>query len=107
MRQPFCLKLRGQYWYYRLNAESGLVEQDEEVWHATGCTDRDSAEWYATRGVEASLPEIAPYLHASGKVLNVGCGPGSTTIDVANRVRGGEVHEIGVSSNGRMFTSHC
>ncbi len=40
MRQPFYLKKRGRFWYYRLNRESGLASDNEENWRATGCTIR-------------------------------------------------------------------
>jgi hypothetical protein len=44
MRQPLYLKKQGRFWYYRLNSESGLVDQDEDTWRATGCTNRIAAE---------------------------------------------------------------
>ena len=46
MKKPFYLHLRGGVWYYRLNRESGLVDQDEHIWHSTGFTDRKDAENY-------------------------------------------------------------
>ena len=44
MRRPYYLIRRGEYWYYRLNRESGLVKSDGITWHTTGCTDRGDAE---------------------------------------------------------------
>ena len=46
MRKPFYLHQRGGVWYYRLNRESGLVDQDERIWHSTGFPDRKDAENY-------------------------------------------------------------
>jgi len=48
MRQPFYLKKRGHFWYYRLNRESGLVGGNEENWRATGCTVRQAAEAFVS-----------------------------------------------------------
>ena len=44
MKRPYYLIQRNGIWYYRLNKESGLVEQDEKTWHSTGCCDRQDAE---------------------------------------------------------------
>jgi len=46
MKKPFYLHLRSGVWYYRLNRESGLVDQDERIWHSTGFLDRKDAEDY-------------------------------------------------------------
>ena len=44
MRHPYYLIKRGEFWYYRLNRESGLVESDDVTWHSTGCQYRGDAE---------------------------------------------------------------
>ncbi len=44
MRRSYYLIRRGEFWYYRLNRESGLVESDEITWHTTGCKSRKDAE---------------------------------------------------------------
>jgi integrase len=43
MRRPYYLIKRGEFWYYRLNRESGLIESDECTWHTTGCQNRKDA----------------------------------------------------------------
>ena len=54
MRRPFDLTLRGGYWYYRLNKESGLVKEDDQQWRTTGCADRKAAE----KHVQKLLPAV-------------------------------------------------
>jgi hypothetical protein len=44
MRRLYYLIRRNEYWYYRLNRESGLVESDDVTWHTTGCKNRRDAE---------------------------------------------------------------
>jgi hypothetical protein len=44
MRRPYYLLWRGEFWYYRLNRESGLVESDDHIWHTTGCQNKRDAE---------------------------------------------------------------
>jgi len=44
MRRPYYLIKRNEYWYYRLNRESSLVENDEHTWHTTGCQNKRDAE---------------------------------------------------------------
>lgn len=46
MKKPFYLHQRGGVWHYRLDRESGLVDQDERIWHSTGFLDRRDAENY-------------------------------------------------------------
>ena len=46
MRRPYYLIKRSVYWYYRLNRESGLVENDDVTWHSTGCQYRGDAEQF-------------------------------------------------------------
>jgi integrase len=44
MRRPYYLLRRGEFWYYRLNRESGLVESEDHIWHTTGCQNKRDAE---------------------------------------------------------------
>jgi integrase len=46
MRRPYYLIKRNEYWYHRLNRESGLVENDDVTWHTTGCQYRGDAEQF-------------------------------------------------------------
>lgn len=43
------------------------------------------------RSLETEFPELLPYLKPELKVLDVGCGPGSVTLNVAETVHPGEV----------------
>lgn len=52
---------------------------------------------HATRTVESSAAYLAPHLRPGQRVLDVGCGPGSITLDLARRVAPGEV--VGVDSS--------
>ena len=49
---------------------------------------------YAGRGLENTFPQLKPYLFQGARVLDVGCGPGTITIDVAQVVHPGEVFGI-------------
>ena len=60
MKRPFYLKLRGDYWYFRLNKESGIVEEDEQHWRATGCTDREAAERFIVNLIGFSPQSTQP-----------------------------------------------
>ena len=57
MKRPFYLSMRGNYWYYRLNKESGIIEQDDLQWRTTGCADRDAAERFVANLID-STPQI-------------------------------------------------
>ena len=63
MRRPYYLIQRNGIWYYRLNKESGFVDQDEKTWHSTGCGDRNDAEAYMKSmfGVSVELPSFREY----------------------------------------------
>jgi ubiquinone/menaquinone biosynthesis C-methylase UbiE len=47
------------------------------------------------RTLDNEIPELKPYLFPGAKVLDVGCGPGTITLDVADVVRPGEI--IGIT----------
>ena len=51
------------------------------------------------RTLEKDVPELKDYLRAGMKVLDVGCGPGTITLDVAVAVSPGEVVGIDPSEN--------
>ena len=46
------------------------------------------------RTVENSAPHLIPYLAPDLKILDVGCGPGTITVDLASRVPSGFVYAI-------------
>ena len=54
MKRPFYLVLRGGYWYYRLNKESGIVDDDDPQWRTTGCKDRDAAERFVVNLIDST-----------------------------------------------------
>jgi len=49
---------------------------------------------YAQRGLETTYSKLKPYLFKGARVLDVGCGPGTVTLDVAEAVYPGEVFGI-------------
>ncbi|ORY08693.1 S-adenosyl-L-methionine-dependent methyltransferase [Clohesyomyces aquaticus] len=54
---------------------------------------------HSWRTVENSCPHLIPYLNSpSLKILDVGCGPGTITVDLASRVPNGSVLAIDPSS---------
>ena len=63
MKRPYYLIQRNGIWYYRLNKESGLVEQDEKTWHSTGIGKREDAESYVREmlGGSRELPTFRDY----------------------------------------------
>ena len=65
--------------------------------------DNDGAlETLKKRGLDATCPpQLGSYLRPGLKVLDVGCGPGPVTLDVALVVRPGSV--IGVDSAERLI----
>lgn len=54
---------------------------------------------YRQRRLDSEFPEIQPFLKTGQHVLDVGCGPGSITADVAQVVNPG--HVVGVDSESR------
>ena len=50
------------------------------------------------RSLERDVPELKDYLHRGAKVLDVGCGSGTITNDVAEAVRPGEVFGVNRSA---------
>lgn len=57
---------------------------------------RDDAEEFATRTLAQDVPGLCAYLFAGAQVLDVGCGPGSITVDVAAAVAPGRVVGVDV-----------
>ena len=55
-------------------------------------------KWYAERTVEPDFPELEAYLRVGSRVLEVGCGPGTITLDVARRVAPGQVVGVDIAS---------
>jgi len=54
----------------------------------------DVRDIYAARGLEKTFPQLKPYLFQGARVLDVGCGPGTITTDVAQVVQPGEAFGI-------------
>ena len=50
------------------------------------------------RSLNREIPELTDYLHRGAKVLDVACGSGSITMDVADAVRPGEVTGVARTS---------
>ena len=55
---------------------------------------------YGERSLETMFPELKTYLTAGARVLDVGCGPGNLTLDVAQEVHPGSV--IGIDLEGMV-----
>ncbi len=58
MKSPYYLKKRGEFWYYRLNPESGLIDGENTTYYTTKCRTRDAAEEFM-----ADLLGISPRSH--------------------------------------------
>lgn len=54
---------------------------------------------HSWRTVENSAPHLIPYLKPDLKVLDVGCGPGTITVDLASRLPQGFVYAIDPSAD--------
>ena len=54
-----------------------------------------------TRSLETECPPLKSYLHSGTKVLDVGCGPGPITLDVAKKVNPGSV--VGIDLGNKMI----
>src|SRR5918993_1601946 len=54
---------------------------------------------HSWRTVDNSAAYLVPHLHAGAAILDVGSGPGTITIDLAGRVRPGQVIGIDASSD--------
>ena len=61
----------------------------------------DVRDMYASRSIETHFSEIKPYLTKGMLVLDVGCGPGTITLGVANEVVPGRV--VGVDSEPKSI----
>lgn len=57
---------------------------------------------HRARTVDNSAPHLAAHLHEGLHVLDVGCGPGTITVDLARRVAPGEV--VGVDRSETVLT---
>jgi hypothetical protein len=44
VKRPYYLKKRGDFWYYRLNSESGLTAGEDLNYHTTECCTRPEAK---------------------------------------------------------------
>lgn len=56
--------------------------------------DKVSQEIYGVRNLDTEFPAIKKYLSSGLKVLDVGCGPGTITVGVAEEVKPGSVTAI-------------
>jgi ubiquinone/menaquinone biosynthesis C-methylase UbiE len=54
---------------------------------------------HSWRTVENSCPHLIPYLRPDLNILDVGCGPGTITVDLASRVPNGFVYAIDPSAD--------
>ena len=59
------------------------------------------SDTHASRTVSNSAGFVIPILEPNHKLLDVGCGPGSITLDFANYVEGGEI--IGVEPTEELI----
>lgn len=55
---------------------------------------REAIDWYGRRTLEANVAPVLDYISKGQAVLDVGCGPGVLTIQIAQNVHPGSV--IGV-----------
>jgi integrase len=63
VKKPYYLKKRGDFWYYRLNPESGLVEGENRNYISTGCRNRKAAEVFMSDllSTDPVLPSFREY----------------------------------------------
>lgn len=52
---------------------------------------REETARYAKRTLDNTVPDLRSYLTSGLRVLDVGCGPGSITLDVAEAVAPGQI----------------
>ncbi|KAL6885683.1 putative ubiE/COQ5 methyltransferase [Trichoderma evansii] len=76
-------------------AQVGAISEAEYV-HGYDATVLQSHLW---RTVDNSCTYLLPYIRPSMKILDVGCGPGNLTCDIAQRVPNGSVTGIDVSED--------
>lgn len=65
--------------------------------------DRHVLGGYATRTLDSAFPELKEFLRGGAQVLDVGCGPGTITLDVAALVSPGRV--VGLDSSRASVAS--
>ena len=51
-------------------------------------------KWLSSRRLDTSFPQLKPCLFPNARVLDVGCGPGPITLDIAREVHPGHVFGI-------------
>ncbi len=61
--------------------------------------DKSVRDGYSWRSLENSFPKLCEYLRKGDHVLDVGCGPGTITLDVAEFVYPGKVIGIDIAEN--------
>ena len=63
VKRPYYLKKRGDFWYYRLNPESGLVTGENLNYYTTGCRTREAAEAFMADmlGQQREIPTFCSY----------------------------------------------
>lgn len=63
-------------------------------------TSQEMSTWYESRGLENNFPALVQYLYPGAEVLDVGCGPGTVTVDVGKAVAPGNV--IGIDTESAL-----
>jgi SAM-dependent methyltransferase len=65
-------------------------------------TKEQMSGWYDSRRLDTDFPYLKPYLSEGIDVLDVGCGPGTVTLGVAEQIRPGRV--TGVDREAKLLT---
>jgi tRNA G46 methylase TrmB len=56
--------------------------------------------WFSTRSVEHHATHLLPYLKDGQRIIDVGCGIGSITLDLARRTPNGYVLGVELNQGG-------